>query len=610
MTKSFLISLFLLLAGLGLQAQEAAPLWWGYWTSSQGLSPSVTLGDGVYTCAIRLTAQACPRLVGSKLHGVRLYVADRAGVAGLSAWASQRQFTATADLTTKDVPMAQLADYGHDAEPIEVRFDEPLSILPKGNAYGSVYVGFTITVAAGQACRLMASADGGGRQNSCIINWKGYEQTYGALALQVLVSNDDLPAYGVEPLPAGTTIALAGSDSRLPLRFANVGTQAVGSFQYTVTMGGQSQVFTAHLDTLLSELEGVATVSPSFPLPQQPSLHQCRVEVTQVNGQPNAALVTAAANPCLLLSQLPLRRSVMEEYTGTWCPNCPRGDVAMRLLDELFADRFVGISVHNDDPMAIADYDGSVVKRKFVDGYPSCVIDRRTACDPYLGLDMTVRAFQTDRLLRQALAEPTVADLTLTAQWDDAQAEVACDAATTFRYSADEAPYALAFVLTADSLAGEGSDWLQVNTYAGATDWDEPMRPFCEGERRVRMAYDHVAIAVAGIDNGLPGSIALPIVADAEQHFVRRFSMRGNALVQDKERLRAVALLIDTTTGQVANAVAAAVQAGAADGIRRVPVSPPQAEAWVGLDGHRTACPRRGLYILRQADGTTKKQIF
>ena len=39
-----------------------------------------------------------------------------------------------------------------------------------------------------------------------------------------------------------------------------------------------------------------------------------------------------------------VRRSVVEEFTGTWCGHCPRGIVGMERLSEDFGDRFIGIA--------------------------------------------------------------------------------------------------------------------------------------------------------------------------------------------------------------------------------------------------------------------------
>ena len=46
------------------------------------------------------------------------------------------------------------------------------------------------------------------------------------------------------------------------------------------------------------------------------------------------------------LSFEPVKRVVLEEMTGTTCPNCPRGILAIENLEKIFGDRFIPISYH------------------------------------------------------------------------------------------------------------------------------------------------------------------------------------------------------------------------------------------------------------------------
>ena len=74
-----------------------------------------------------------------------------------------------------------------------------------------------------------------------------------------------------------------------------------------------------------------------------------------------------------VLSQLGTKRVLIEEGTGTWCPWCPRGAVAMDYMFETYPDEFVGVAVHVGDVMQIADYDPIT---GLFGGYPGAVIDR------------------------------------------------------------------------------------------------------------------------------------------------------------------------------------------------------------------------------------------
>ena len=56
------------------------------------------------------------------------------------------------------------------------------------------------------------------------------------------------------------------------------------------------------------------------------------------------------------LSFEPVKRVVLEEMTGTTCPNCPRGILAIENLERIFDDRFIPISYHcyTGDPYSTA----------------------------------------------------------------------------------------------------------------------------------------------------------------------------------------------------------------------------------------------------------------
>jgi hypothetical protein len=79
------------------------------------------------------------------------------------------------------------------------------------------------------------------------------------------------------------------------------------------------------------------------------------------------------------LASVPAKIVVGEEKTGTWCGWCPRGSVGLANMES--ESDFIGIAVHNADPMTIASYDGSI-NTYVPGGYPGSGIDRVAAGDP------------------------------------------------------------------------------------------------------------------------------------------------------------------------------------------------------------------------------------
>lgn len=57
---------------------------------------------------------------------------------------------------------------------------------------------------------------------------------------------------------------------------------------------------------------------------------------------------------------IPQNKVVVEEGTGAWCGWCPLGVLAFEHLYEAYPDNFIGIAVHNDDAMAVPEYDGNL----------------------------------------------------------------------------------------------------------------------------------------------------------------------------------------------------------------------------------------------------------
>ena len=111
----------------------------------------------------------------------------------------------------------------------------------------------------------------------------------------------------------------------------------------------------------------------------------------------------------------PQRRVLMEEYTGTWCSNCPRGIASIEHLQKKYGDRFIAVAIHQDsyDPMKTKLYASG-------NGYPSCQLNRSINCDPFFGTDWDYSdpigvIHDIDKLMKQTC----YADVRATAQWKD-----------------------------------------------------------------------------------------------------------------------------------------------------------------------------------------------
>lgn len=69
------------------------------------------------------------------------------------------------------------------------------------------------------------------------------------------------------------------------------------------------------------------------------------------------------------------RKILMEEYTGTWCPNCPDGHDTIKKILTTYPNRVVAVGMHNNDAYTIP-YEQAMESAMQVSGFPRATIDR------------------------------------------------------------------------------------------------------------------------------------------------------------------------------------------------------------------------------------------
>ena len=589
--------------------------WWGLWNTGQGLVERSVLYEGENKMYVRLTAQNSPLLKGGQVNGMRFYLSDKTAVRSAQVWVATN-LTGT-PLLQQEVTPEELRDMTHDGEPTVVRFSVPVDVLPATNPYASVYVGFTLQLAATPMSHLMAS-EGKGAPMSNYYNGMDAASGYGALALQVLATGPNIVERQVSLLPVGEQTTVAAAPAETTVTVVNEGSEPVSSVSYVVTIDNEAQAErTTTLTTAVTELGRQFSLPVSYDAPQDTKEHALTIAVTKVNGEQQTTTEQQAT--LVALAREAVKRTVMEEFTGTWCLNCVRGFAGIELLEQQFGDHFIAIAMHSDDPeydrdpMVVSHYRNSTfykTKSAILGGLPSCTIDRWIDGDPYCGYQAT-GSFQTNQLIAEALSRRAVADMSLRATWtDDSQTAIKYDVTTDFLYNSTDAHYSLILVLTADGLTGEGSRWSQNNGYNDYTGPDEALLKYAgRGSKLTDMIYDHVAVDIVGVNEGIAGSINSPLTVGEPQHYSHTLDVSSNTLIQNREHLNAIAMLINTRDGSVVNAAKVHVEAptGVAavkrDG--RAATTPQHSQPQVGqtklhdLLGRQVATPtRKGIYIV------------
>ncbi|MBQ8064793.1 MAG: hypothetical protein IJ200_03955 [Prevotella sp.] len=303
-----------------------------------------------------------------------------------------------------------------------------------------------------------------------------------------------------------------------------------------------------------------------------------------------------------------LRRSVVEELTGTRCGWCPRGLAGMEKLRQTFGERFIGIAVHNydtNDPMYYRPYAANGVFSSSP-GAPTCTIDRSDFCDPLHGATGDVcHDFQ------YMLDQPAWIGVTVSGTYNADSTVV--EATAHIEAGRQTEGLTVVYVLVADSVASDQTDFRQYNGYATRQPADYPNDPelhrFCTGGEYgvspFRWAFDDVCIGSSYSSQGTNLSTYVGTLAEGQQtDHSHRLTMPTKAVLRraiDKRRVSIVAMVLDAD-GHVMNADKRLVgQQPDTQAIRLQQVDGRQAAAPYDLQGRRVSLSDNrlphGIYI-------------
>lgn len=239
---------------------------------------------------------------------------------------------------------------------------------------------------------------------------------------------------------------------------------------------------------------------------------------------------------------------VYEEATGTWCGWCVRGHIGLKDMAHYHDDgSWIGIAVHNDDPMMLVEYDTAI--GSFISGYPSGAMNRvQGEVDP--GLSSIEPAYQAE-LLKTPLAKVAVGEQS----WDPITRQISFDAQAIFALDINNANFNLAAVILENGVHGTTPTWRQRNYYAGGTitDWEGiNWGAYPAYIPATTMIYNHVGRALLGGFAGVNGSVPASVQYNVPYSHTFTHTLPAG---QVAENVEIVVLLLDKNNGQIANAV-------------------------------------------------------
>ncbi|MDE5876982.1 MAG: hypothetical protein K2H47_05750 [Muribaculaceae bacterium] len=421
-------------------------------------------------------------------------------------------------------------------------------------------------------------------------------------------------------LGAGVTCsklyAKRGEPSQLKATLINHGIEPITSVEYTCTLDDNTQSGTleVNVDQVLGSTYDITVPVNAI---SDNGDYTGTLSITKVNGEPNQSASPSCTVKAKVLERIPVHRVVAEEFSGTWCNNCPRGIAGMRLLNDTFED-FIGISYHGNDIMELKS---GIPALDYV--YPNVFFDRvGPGRDPYFGLDLNnlVAGRIVDEYM-EATETFAPADIDVQAEWNDDETSLLITSEVTFAEVPDDGfNFRVAYVVIEDGLSGSGAAWWQRNGLSGVTALkDDPyLKEFVNAPDPIRdIVYDEVAVFATnprGVANSLPKYNDLKDNETYTHQFEAKLSdfknANGNQSYQNPANMHVVAMLIkqDTSSaGVICNGAKAKVPVPSA-------VESISAEKEVtsteffDLTGRRVSETAKGIVIIRQtfSDGTVK----
>jgi len=569
-----------------IPALAEGQIYFGVYQGTGSLTAYGTDKAETYDLAIHLTD---PSLVGMQIRGIRVPVnANAKNTTDYKAWLT-KELTLVSGKVVPDIVSVEVAPEGSWAE---ARLAEPYVIEE-----GGLYVGYTFTVSSVDAADasdankkpVMTTAEE--NPEGLLIHtsrtyrkWVGLADL-GSAAVVAILGGESVKAHAAILKAPDDLYTTIGKSITTTLTLVNHGTDAISNIDYEIEVGGET--VSKHQSVALGgDYYGrYKTFSATIPAVANAGTYNAKFRITKVNGQDNEDPSGVTEQPVTYLSEIPVHKPLVEEYTGTWCQYCPRALAGMEKLSDTNGENFIGIAYHVMDEMS---FTASAYLPADPSGLPSVFIDRVKDFVPISG--------QSDWESRRNIIAP--ANIEVRAEWaDEAKTKIQSTSTTSFIRDFADNIYQLSYVLIANDLYD--ADWRQSNALSGsATTGDPYLDKYIKASNPIKgLHYNEVALDQATEKGtGLPGSLPSSVKGYVPYEHGFTFDIANNELPINKEKLEVVVVLLNTATGEVVNCNKAHVTD--AMGIGEVESSTLKVESSTyDLAGRRIVKPTKGIYI-------------
>lgn len=560
--------------------------------------------------AMVLTADDLAPYYGKKIAGVRFNLGQGETANGVfvqNLKIADGQITEATSLVSSDESVTSAAGAKNTGEWHEVMFDQKVEL---NSSFEGLFVGYNYKQKSnnypiGVSSKVegpfyiyanIPASKGGNGEDWYQINSGGY-----GLSIQLIVEGDFAP-NAVRPLDFGEFTVVKGKSKNVAVSLWNIGSKLT-SIDYTIALDGKAGA-EQHLDFGKDfGLGGTHSVEIPFAAASELGASTVTLTITKVNGEENACVKNSATGTLYTVEREFVKRSVVEQFTGTGCGNCPSGHVAMHNMHNLYGDQFIGIALHQfnaSDPMYNASYDLGFT------GAPQCMVNRSSGVlAPYE---------QMPEVLKASLDEIALTDVTVTGTFAEEDTKVNATASVESLVAGD---YNIAFMLTADGLTGTTNSWKQSNyfckgggRYSSKASMPDDLKHLWDMGSSYVETYNDVLIASSYVSSN--NKATLPTLV-ANGTVSSEYTMKMPTKVALKKALKldqiyVVALLLDKKTGAIVNAGRARVTGST--GIEDVTTgTDATVVARYNVNGVQIAAPVKGINIVKMSDGTTRKVL-
>lgn len=588
---------------------HAQSISYGFYTGSEPILNWGTSKAETYSVAMKVDE---PSLVGTQVKALRIPVVVGADNASEYSAFITKELKATGGKATGDIANVEFTP---SSDWVEVTLPQPYTITEE-----PFYVGYTLKVTSCTAgdlnctplCVIAGMAEGALNivTSRTYRKWTDVSGSIGGeLAMQIVVEGGTLRQNAASVADVQKKIVKRGTIGSARATIQNHGVNDITSIDYTYSVQGKS--VSKHVDLNLShDYYGVSTnIDIEIPAMDETGDYQGLLTITKVNDVPNTSTLASKQHDLRVMNIVPVKRPLMEEFTGTWCGFCPSGFTGMRLMNERHPDMFVCASYHNGDAMQVTEQYPIAVS-----AFPTSFFDRNHFTDPYTGdarKDMGI-----DITWQRECQEYTPVNVNVMASLDTAEGLIEVNAEYEFCESVEGIQYGVAYIITEDGVTGRGTLWRQHNyfskdyeegMYSGM--YNEGMEQFNDGPEYLYLEYDDVVIAQSH-DNGatvddLIGSSVAELTVLPHTFTFRTADMVANYgpaanLIQNPARLHAIALVYDRAAGHVVNCAKCDVVPITGTGgndIANMTSAPTETPVTYNLSGQRVNEHHKGIVI-------------